>query len=62
MTDLMIITNKYQIAIEGKFTEDLYETIEHWKLGASEHSEKNDVLSCWYDYVKDFCDFNFLKV
>lgn len=56
MTDLMILTDKYNIAIEGKFTEDLYETVSEWLKGASENSEKNDVLRSWYNYIKDYCN------
>ena len=58
MTDLMIITEKYNIAIEGKFTENLYETIKEWKAEASENSEKLNVLNSWYRYIEGYCDID----
>lgn len=63
MTDLMIryndgcVVSEKQIAIEGKFTEDLYETIEDWKKSKYANSNKEDVLKAWYSYIKDYCDF-----
>lgn len=57
MTDLMIITAKYAIAVEGKFTEDLYDTIKEWIDGCSEKSEKPVVLKSWYDYIESYCDY-----
>lgn len=59
MTDLMIQYGNFNIAIEGKFTEDLYDTISKWKDGISEKSEKPQVLDSWYDYIKPFVDFDF---
>lgn len=56
MTDLMILTDKYSIAIEGKFTEDLYETICKW-LPKSGKSEKPNVLQSWYEYIESYCDY-----
>lgn len=58
MTDLMIITDKYNIAVEGKFTENLYETINEWLSCSSKNSEKPDVLKSWYNYIRDYCDFD----
>lgn len=59
MTDLMIQNEKFNIAIEGKFSEDLYETVSKWKDGISEKSEKPKVLKSWYDYIKPFVNFDF---
>lgn len=64
MTDLMIRYNdvndfsEKQIAVEGKFTEDLYETISEWKNNKSANSKKEDVLKAWYSYIENYCDFS----
>lgn len=64
MTDLMIRYNdingfsEKQIAVEGKFTEDLYETIDEWKKSKSANSNKDDVLKSWYSYIENYCDFS----
>lgn len=64
MTDLMIRYNELngfsdkQIAVEGKFTEDLYETIEEWKKAKNPYSNKGDVLKAWYSYIENYCDFS----
>ena len=64
MTDLMIRYNdingfsEKQIAVEGKFTEDLYETISEWKKSKSANSNKDDVLKSWYSYIENYCDFS----
>ena len=39
MTDLMICSKTKLIAIEGKFTEDLYDTIQKWLKGSSQSSQ-----------------------
>ena len=56
MTDLMIRSDRFQIAVEGKFTEDLYETISEWLKNGSENSQKPNVLKGWLSYIKDYCD------
>lgn len=56
MTDLMIKTKEKQIAIEGKFTEELYDTIAKWLDIKSEVSVKKDVLEGWYSYIEDYCE------
>ena len=64
MTDLMIRYNELngfsekQIAVEGKFTENLYETIDEWKKSKSANSNKDDVLKSWYSYIENYCDFS----
>ena len=64
MTDLMIRYDELngfsekQIAVEGKFTEDLYETISEWKKSKSANSNKDDVLKSWYSYIENYCDFS----
>ena len=64
MTDFMIRYNELngfsekQIAVEGKFTEDLYETISQWKKSKSANSNKDDVLKSWYSYIENYCDFS----
>ena len=58
MTDLMLIDNQYRIAIEGKYTENLYESIEKWKKNIKKNSNKPDVLSSWYDYIKEYSNFD----
>ena len=64
MTDLMIRYkdingfSEKQIAVEGKFTEDLYETISEWKNSKSANSNKDDVLKSWYSYIENYCDFS----
>ncbi|MCQ2584720.1 MAG: hypothetical protein MJ185_03945 [Treponema sp.] len=57
MTDLMLFTEKYAVAVEGKFTEPLYETIEKWLLKKSEKSEKPEVLESWYKYIEPYCNY-----
>lgn len=56
MTDLMIQTESKQIAIEGKFTENLYETINHWLKNYTENSMKPKVLEGWFSMVNKVCD------
>jgi hypothetical protein len=54
MTDLMIIDQKYQIAIESKYTEYVksdYQTIESWRKDKSENSRKDEVLKAWCNYI-----------
>lgn len=58
MTDLMIKFENTNVAIEGKFTEDLYETITKWLKSKSQSSQKAKVLEGWYSYIKNFCDFD----
>ena len=56
-TDLMIIDNKYNIAIEAKYTEPLYESIEKWKNDSGSYSTKPLVLQSWYEYIKPYTNF-----
>ena len=58
MTDLMLLDNQYRIAIEGKYTEKLYESIEKWKKNSKKNSNKHDVLTTWYDYIKRYSSYN----
>lgn len=58
MTDLMIKFESTNVAIEGKFTEKLYETISKWLENKSQGSQKDKVLEGWYSYIKKFCDFD----
>ena len=64
MTDLMIRydglngVSEKQIAVEGKFTEDLYETIQEWKKKKNSNSNKEDVLKAWYSFIENYCDFD----
>lgn len=58
MTDLMLINNQYRIAIEGKYTEKLYDTIAKWKKNIKKNSNKPDVLASWYDYIKNYASFD----
>lgn len=58
MTDLMLLDNQYRIAIEAKYTEKLYESIEKWKKNSKKNSNKHDVLTTWYDYIKRYSSYN----
>lgn len=54
MTDLMIINDKYQIAIEGKYTEyseSNYETIREWNKNKEEH--KDAIKNQWIEYIRE---------
>jgi len=55
MTDLMICSKAKLIAVEGKFTEDLYDTIKKWLEGSSKTSKKAEVLKGWYSYIQKYC-------
>lgn len=57
MTDLMLFTENYTIAVEGKFTENLYETIFKWLPKDSKKTDKYDVLQSWYKYIKPYCNY-----
>lgn len=58
-TDLMIIDKKYNIAIEGKYTEPLYETIKKWKNNvSSSFSTKPAVLQSWYNYIRPYTEYS----
>lgn len=55
MTDLMILTNQYAIAIEAKWTEceSVYEPIGKWKgSGVAENHDK--VLDGWEGYINNY--------
>lgn len=54
MTDLMIINEKYQIAIEGKYTEyseGKYQTINEWNNKNAAHKE--NIKNRWFEYIKE---------
>ncbi len=54
MTDLMIINDEYQIAIEGKYTEyskAKYETISEWINKGKSHKIK--IKERWFEYIKE---------
>lgn len=54
MTDLMIINDQYQVAIEGKYTEyseSKYETIKEWNKNNEEH--KVAIKTQWFKYLTD---------
>ena len=57
-TDVMLIDKKYCMAIEAKYTEKLYESIERWKNNRNKFSTKPDVLSSWYNYIKPYTNFD----
>ncbi len=61
-TDLMMINDKYNIAVEGKYTEDFYKTIEEWKKEKKIFSVRDSVLSSWYEYIKPYSDFDFKDI
>lgn len=52
MTDLMILTDSYAIAIEAKWTEckRKYETIKEWKKSGDVENHKK-VLNGWIEYI-----------
>ena len=54
MTDLMIINEKYQVAVEGKYTEyseSNYETIKDWNKKNEPH--KINIKNQWFKYIHD---------
>ena len=54
MTDLMIINDKFQIAIEAKYTEyseSHYDTVAEWNKDNEDH--KNKIKERWFDYLKE---------
>ena len=57
-TDLMLLNDKYNIAIEAKYRENFYGTIEEWKKEIKKYSVKLDVLSSWYEYIKPYSCFD----
>lgn len=53
MTDLMILNDSYQIAIEGKYTEyseSHYKTVEEWNHEKASHKE--NIKQQWFEYIK----------
>ncbi|MBO4508311.1 MAG: hypothetical protein J5747_06690 [Spirochaetaceae bacterium] len=53
MTDLMIINDKFQVAIEAKYTEysdSSYQTIKDWEKG---ESHKTKIKEQWFKYILD---------
>lgn len=57
MTDLMILTNQYAIAIEAKWTEceSIYEPIGKWRnSGVTENHAK--VLNGWEEYINKYLE------
>ena len=53
MTDLMIINDDLQVAIEGKYTEyseSNYETIKEWNPNNEPH--KTDIKKQWFEYIR----------
>lgn len=47
MTDLMILSDDHAIAIEGKYTEPPYETVDNWKNSPN----KELVLKGWFELI-----------
>jgi|GEM_PF-184018 len=63
-TDLMLISDQIVIAIEGKYTEPLYETVKKW-LGSPKSENKTKVLKGWIGLIEkalgksfNYKDFN----
>jgi hypothetical protein len=46
LTDLMIISSSFAVAIEGKYTEPAYETVEEW-LSKPDKQNRKKVLAGW---------------
>lgn len=54
MTDLMIINDSFQVAIEGKYTEyseSSYQTIDEWEKKKEPHKEA--IKKQWFKYIQD---------
>lgn len=61
MTDLMILSNDFKIAIEAKFTEyatTKSESISDWKLKNNSVENKIKVLDYWTTLIKPFSNIN----
>jgi len=57
MTDLMITTNKFAMAIEAKWTEcreNYKPTIEKWLNEGKNRKNRESVLNGWLDYINKF--------
>lgn len=50
-TDLMIETNDAAVAVEAKFSEPVYQSVERW-LGRPAPQNRSDVLAGWVDLIR----------
>ena len=67
MTDIMIISDRYRIAIEGKYSEYIKDpaygpTVADWYKGHEKKgSIKNDSKKSWYSFIRDMRQVNNMK-
>jgi len=56
MTDIMIVSDTFKIAIEGKYTEPTYQSVTSWlKKDQSNVGNREKVLNSWIKMLNPFC-------